>query len=938
MLHRCLFYLLLSSCLWTATKAQDTGRIEGLVKDETGEDIPGVNVWIEDIENGSATDVNGRFQIEKIPVGTYVVRISYISYETQEIRVQVQAERTSELFVELLPKAEELEEVEVATERLEDNEYAITDLRRKSLHILEGLSVEEMKKLGDNDLGSAMRRMTGVTIEDGQYVYVRGLGDRYGKTFLNGASIPGLDPDRNSVQMDMFPSYLVDNVVIYKAFSAQLPGDFTGGFVDISTKSVPSGPVLHTSTSLGYNMNANFNSNYLTYTGSSTDWLGIDNGFRARPSLLGSPLPHISKAERDEVSAQRLLDAARAFSSQEMTPYNKSVPLNHRHLLSFGNRHYLFDNPLGYMLTISYQRGFSSYGSGLSGVYKQRGSSSLSLTPLLDLEDSRSGEDVLWGALLSAGYHLGTEHKITLGLMHNQKGNKTTRLQQGFKPEDDPDLRYFTQGLWYTQKGISTAQLKGTHKLGSSSRFSVDWIASHTYSRIYQPDLRFFTYGHYNPRSDGTTVYVIQPALGQLPTRYFRDMGEHLSDFRLHLKRILTQRSRLKIGGAVSRQQRQFNEEQYRYSSLHIGTLPSQDPDSYIADENLWTSGSQEGVYLVDATISANNYEASQYVWAGYLLWEKQLLGEQLTLSTGLRYEGTQMSLKSKDLSKSEGNLDLHDFLPSFQLNYKAVEDRLVLRAAYGRTIARPSFRELAPFASFDFIGDYILVGNPSLRRSRIHNIDISSEYYPRPGEHFTLGAFYKHFQDPIERTFNISAPSPELTFRNVPKAQVLGLEIGIKKRLDKVANFFTPFSVGANFTWVYSWVQIDNDELKLIRAYNSSAEERRAMYGQSPYSINAFLQYEDKRGFEGALSYNIFGKRISVITPGGPSVFELPRHRLDASISKHFGNRWKAKIGIRNILDATFRFAQDFQSETYFAQRYRQGRTFSLSFSYTVE
>ena len=938
-MRKMFLYLILSGCLCTATKAQDIGRIVGQVKDETGEGMPGVNVWIEAVEGGSATDINGRFQIENLSTGSYVLRITYLSYETQEISLRVRAGETTEVSVDLAPEAEELEEVKVLTERLEDNEYAITDLRRKSLHLLEGLSVAQMKRLGDNDLGKAVGRITGVTIEDGQYVYVRGLGDRYSKTFVNGASIPGLDPDRNSVHMDLFPTHLVDNVIVYKTFSAQLPGDFTGGYMDISTKSVPDGAVFHISNSLGYNANANLNSNYLTYTGSSTDWLGMDNGFRARPSILQTPLPDISQAEQDEEAAQRLLRATRAFSSQEMTPYRKAMPPNYRHLLSFGNRHHLFDRPLGYMLTLSYQRGFSSYSSGLSGVYKQRGSSSLALTPLLDLEDSRSGEDVLWGAFLSAGYHVSPKHKLTLGLMHNQKGNKTARMQQGFKPENDPDLRYYTQGLWYTQKGISTAQLKGLHKLDSEDRLSLDWTAAHTFSRIYQPDLRFFTYGHYGPRKDGEILYHVQPALGQLPTRYFRDMSEHMSDFRLHLTKSLTSKAQLKAGAAATRQQRRFDEDQYRYSDSQVGILPQGDPNAYIAADNLWTSDNQEGTYLVDATIAANNYEAIQQVWAGYLLWEQPLLREQLTLSVGLRYEGTQMSLESQDLTKGEANLQLHDMLPSLQLNYKAIEERLVLRTAYGRTIARPSFRELAPFASFDFIGDYILVGNSSLKRSRIHNLDLSAEYYPRPGELFTLGVFYKYFQDPIERTFNIEAPTSELTFRNVPKAQVLGLEAGLKKRLDELSGgFLSPFSVGANFTWVHSWVQIDREELQLIRAYDPSAKSRRAMYGQSPYSTNAFLQYADKKGFEGAISYNVFGKRISIIAPGAPSVYELPRHGLDANIGKRFGRYWKARVSLRNILDADFRFAQDFQSATYFVQRYRQGRTLSLSLSYTIE
>ena len=935
-----LFFLLLLSYLCSKAEAQGRyGSMSGQIRDENNEGLPGVNIYIASIERGAATDLDGNFQIHDLVAGSYEVSIRYLSYQTQKLRLQIKASEVTPVSVSLVPEDMKLEEVEVVSERLRDDEYAITDLRRKSLHLLEGLSVAQMKRFGDNDLGSAMRRMTGITVEDGAYVYVRGLSDRYSKTFLNGANIPGLDPDRNSTQMDMFPSHLLENVVVYKAFSAQLPGDFTGGFVDISTKSIPEAPTLHLSTSLGYNPNANLNNNYLTYTGSRTDWLGMDDGLRAKPSLLGEPLPGISRAERSSGAAQRLSAATRAFASQEMLPYRQSMPLNQRHLLSFGNRYQLFKRPVGYLLTLSYQRNFSAYGeSGISSVYKQRSASSPSLSPLLSLDDFRSGENVLWGALLSAGYHLGPHHKLKLALMHNQKGNKTARQQKGFKPEDDPDLRYYTQGLWYTQKGISMAQLKGSHDLGAARHFNINWTVSRTLSRIYQPDLRFITYGHYEPRTDESLTYYIQPALGQLPTRYFRDMSEHLSDFRLDLTHLLTSRTSLKAGGALSLQDRGFEEEQYRYSNLQVGIIPDGDPNAYISEENLWAPGSQSGVYLVDGTIAANNYEASQRVWASYLLVEQALFDQRVKLSAGLRYEGTDMFLKSKDEQKTEGELGLHDFLPSLQLNYKTYEERIVLRAAYGRTIARPSFRELAPFASFDFIGDYILVGNPLLQPTRVQNMDLSAEYYPRGGELMTLGLFYKYFHDPIERTFNISAPAPELTFRNVPKAQLLGFETGLKKRLDTWGRLLSAFSLGSNFTWVHSWVEIDPEELKLIHTYDPAASSSRPMFGQAPYSVNAFLQYEDRRGFEGTVSYNIFGDRISVITPGGPNIYERSRHSLDANLSKRISKRWKTKLSLRNILDAPFRFVQDFENQSYFTQRYQQGRTFSLSFSYLVE
>ncbi len=938
-------YLICVACCMVAVAQQvvpvsATGEIVGVVQDHAGESLPGVNIWIPELEKGISTDINGHFQLKKIPVGTYSLRISYISYQTQLRKVQVQAGVATQVNIDLLSTSTELSGVEIKTERTRDNALAMLDLRRKSVHLLEGLSVAQMKRFGDNDVGQAMRRMTGVTVEEGQYVYVRGLSDRYNRTVLNGASIPGLDPNRNSTQMDIFPVHLIDNVVVYKTFSAELPGDFVGGYINIETKSIPETATIHLSSSTSYNANANLNDSYLTYTGGRVNWLATGRGVQKIPDILtqGDPIPSLSAAEQNTTDAAYLQSVTQAFGTQDMNIHRQAMPLNHRVLASLGDRYLLFGNPLGYMLTLSHQRAFDAYQSGLSHIYKQRGIQSHTLAPLLALDDAKSTEHVLWGALLGLGYKP-PGHDIRLNLMHTQKGNVTTRRQTGTKPEDDPDLHYFTQGLWYTQKSISTLQLKGTHEASQNKLLEVGWVAAYTLSRIYQPNLRFFTYGHYTPQADGGLYYLIQPSLGQVPTRYFRDLQEQLADMQLNLKHNIghaTSKALLKGGGAVNVKSRTFREAQYRYNSPQVATVPNGKPNDYIAAKNTWQSDRPTGTYITDASLMANNYDANQLIWAGYVLWE-QPLPDNLHLSTGLRYEGTQLRVISADPSKPQGQLLLHDLLPSFKLTHRQNE-RLTYRAAYGRTLARPSFRELAPFASFDFIGDYILVGNPLLERTSINNVDLSAEYYPTQGEMLSVGLFYKHFQKPIERTFNIQATNPELTFRNVPESQAMGVEIGIKKQLSKEHPLFRAFSVGTNVALIHTWVDIDPEEFALIKAYNAQASPKREMYGQAPYVLNAYLSYDGKKGWKGTLGYNTLGKRISVITPGGPSTYELPRHNMDISISKIIARTWKLRLSARNLLDAPFRFVQDFNQTTYFAQRYRTGRQLSVSLAYSAE
>ena len=917
-----------------APEATDRGILAGSVLDEEGEGIPGANIWINVLQKGIATDIMGHFRLENLPVGTHEVRFSYVSYQTELRALNIASGEVLEVKIALIPTATELLSIEIKTEEIRDNTQAMIDLKRKSVHMLEGLSATQIQRIGDNHLGNAMKRMTGVTIVEDQYVYVRGLGDRYNRTALNGASIPGLDPTRNSTQMDLFPSHFINNVVIYKTFSADLPGDFAGGYIDIETKNIPTGPTMHLSSSTSYNVNANFNENFLTYTGGATDWLGIDDGTRRTPISSTQTVPNIGIAERSTEAAQSLQAATRGFGTQEMVPYQDAMPLNHRLSASFGNRHKTHGQVIGYMASLLHQRTFERYEDGLSAVYKQRGQHSQTLSPLLSLEDTKNDANVLLSGLFGIGYQA-PRHQVLLNLIHTQKGVKTIRQQIGTKPEDDPDLQYFTQGMWYSQKGISTAQLKGTHKIGDTQKWSMNWLGSHTFSRIYQPDLRFFTYGHDTSADEVTPYYSILPSIGQLPTRYFRDMREQLSDAQFHLKRSTSVKGTLQAGSTLNVKLRTFSEKQYRYENDLIASIPN-DPSHYVMEEKLWNAADRTGTYILDASITANNYKVMQSVWSTYFLFA-QPLWHSLDFSAGLRYEGTQLFLISQDRSKGTGQLLLHDFLPSVKLTYRTYGDKMVLRSAYGRTLARPSFRELAPFSSFDFIGDYILVGNPELERTLIDNLDVSADYYPRRGDIFAVGLFYKRFVSPIERTFNIEAANPELTFRNVPEAQAMGMEISVQKSLRALGNIFTPFSIGSNLSLVHSWVDIDPKELLLIRSYNIDASAHRPLYGQAPYVLNAYINYK-KAGWEGNVAYNIFGKRLFITAPDGPGIYERPRHNIDLNFSKQVARMWKFRLGVRNLLNIPHRFVQVFQQTDYSTQTHRTGRQISLSLSYTVE
>ena len=340
MKNKIVFMIGLAILSCQALRAQ-VGYVEGYVYDETRETLPGAHLRISELSKGAATNLDGYFRINDVPVGTYTIEVSFVSFHSQKLQISIQEDAGTTLEITMRTAAQEMEEVIVEAEIMRDNDLALLDMQRKSLQILEGLSVRQMRRLGANDVASAMRYMTGVTVEQGKYIYVRGLGDRYNKAFLNGADIPGLDPNRNTTQMDIFPSYLLNNVVVYKTFSANLPGDFAGGYVDIETKSVPDAATMYFSSGLGFNSNAHLNANYLTYTGGKFDWLAIDDGTRQKPAVLGEGIPNINTAERNPEAAKRLTNSAQSFSLQQFSPHTQSRFLNYRNVLSVGNRYQL---------------------------------------------------------------------------------------------------------------------------------------------------------------------------------------------------------------------------------------------------------------------------------------------------------------------------------------------------------------------------------------------------------------------------------------------------------------------------------------------------------------------------------------------------------------------------------------------------------------------
>jgi TonB dependent receptor/CarboxypepD_reg-like domain/TonB-dependent Receptor Plug Domain len=925
------------------------GSISGKLTDgETGEELIGASVVIKNTTNGQTTDLDGKFTIANLVPGNYDLQCSYISYETKTIAsVAVKVNEVTIINVVLSTASLGLTEVVIEAKALRSNETSMLTMQKKSIAVMDGISNEQFTKLADSDAGGALRRVTGVSVEGGKYVYVRGLGDRYSKTTLNNAEIPGLDPNKNSVQLDLFPANLIDNIAVFKTYSADLPADFTGGYINISTKDFPEYLTWNFSTSLGYNTNATFNNNFLDYKGSNTDWLGFDNGFRDKPSDLPQPFPTLGRALTNTESGIALDKATKSFNNI-MEAGTNSPFLNQKVSFSVGNQKKFLKKPFGFIFGISYQSDNEFYDDGKTERYTLASLSAEKLNNLIDFKDTQSKQNILLGGLLNLSYKLSDNNKLSFNLMRNQGGTDVARSQIGYNTKEfgeDKDHYFTTQTLAYSERALTNFQVKGEHYLEKILKTKIDWHSAYTISEQNEPDTRFFSTDYIVQEND--TVFNVSQFLK--PSRYFRNLNETNWDnkinFSIPFQLFKNLESKLKFGASILLKERIFEESRFDYPRPGIPIAFDGNITNYLGEQNLGIISNNEitgnptfGIVLQDATELRNSYNADQSVVAFYASTDLRF-SNKIKLNIGARVEQAVINTASKDKTLIAGKLDNTDILPGINFIYE-LNEKNNLRLSYSNTIARPTFRELAPFASFDFVGDNVLVGNPNLKRTQVSNYDFRWELYPRNGELLSVGVFYKQFINPIEKVIEPQAQNTQFSFKNVDEAILLGAEFELRKKLDFV-KALENFNFGLNLSLIKSEVDISPEEYAIIVAADPSREAKRTLFAQSPYLVNALLGYKnDSTGTNINVSFNVFGERLAIVGIGlTPNVYEKPRPVLNATFSQAIGKQRKMKVNFNatNILNPYFNQSYTYKGNEYAFQKNKTGVTYSLGISFSL-
>ncbi len=941
--------------------AHGQGSLRGkIVSKNTGEELIAASVIINGTQLGAATDLDGSYIIDNIPAGMQTVVISYIGFETQTVTgVKIEDGKVTPLDVAIsevsaTSNSGTLNEFVVEARKITSSEVSLLTLQKNSLAVQDGVSSQELSRVGTSNAAEGMKLITGASVEGGKYMVMRGLGDRYSLTQLNGVVLPSTDPYRNSSSLDLIPSSMLDNIVTAKTFTADQPGNFTGGNLNVTTKSFPDKFQFNVNLSGSYNTLSSFSNTFQQINPSKYGWLGFDDGTYALPDPLKNPDNIKAMTQGLAFTAQRNADKANILNTTSKSLSNVFVPiqgsssLNHGLSMNIGNRHQLFGHRFGYILGVNYARSYQQYTDGVQASYEISDANATELNAQYVYKDNSSIDNPQMGGLFNMAYQLSSNHELSFNVLYNHDAEFMARSQEGFFPYalSNADENVFqTRALGYKQRQLLSTQLRGKHSFEKLHRLRMEWVGSRIVSEQNEPDLRFFA-NIYRPE---TNEYSIKQSEFDYPYHFFRYLTdkkyEGKLDFSLPLGTTASG-NELKFGGYYSDKSRNFDEYRFRLSDQNSGGVSFYetrgDFSKYFSYDNIGvidqkSEKSITGLYYVSESKPSNFYTGFERIGAGYAQLTYRLF-PNLKSVIGARVENTDQYVKSEREADPPGIVKATDILPSLNLIY-SLSEKSNLRAGASQTLARPNLRELAPFQSFDFIGGAFFVGNDTLKRSLIQNYDLRWELYMKPGEMIAASAYYKNFNDPIVRAFNPNSAYPEITFINVEKATVYGLELEFRKNLGSIDSALKNFRFSSNLSYIYSVVDVNSIELENSRKLNPEAKATRPFQGQSPYVANANLNYVALDGkMQGTVSFNIIGIRLSEVGYANrPDVYEKPRPLLNFNFSYQFSDHFKFGVNAVNLLDPAYEKIQNFKGQEYTVEKFRLGRTFGGSIGYFI-
>jgi hypothetical protein len=924
----------------TIAVVAQTATVKGIINDtRLNETVVGANVRIEGTTLGTVSDIDGSFELKNVPPGSQILIVSFITYSAEKIEIEVPQSGSISVDINMIEDISELAVVTVSAVRETASDISLLRDIKESIQVVSGISAESIKKTLDSDASQVVKRIPGVTVVQDRFIVIRGLNERYNTTQLHNINTPSMEPDVRSFSLDVVPSNIVDKILIYKSPSPELPGDFSGGMVKIFTKGIPDGTSTTLDISTGFRQGTSLR-NFRAEERRSNHWLGGNDGRNNLPSGFPERLTTLPSNEIDQ--------AGRSLPNNwEEQSYGSGldyrVALTHYFRKDIGKK----GMQLGNTTSIQYSNSktiFSVENNAFEAF--DFGANSQKLRYAFD--DVEFGQEIMNGIIFNWAWKIDDNNVIELKNLYQRLTTHDfidrfgDQIAQGFRQNN---FAFFNE-----YRGIYSGQLVGTHKLFQESG-KIDWVGGYGLSYNDLPDYRRYRKNVVDSETGESVLFVPRGQTPDFLGKFYSNMRENIYsaavnyEQKFNLNKDTNFKPILKTGIYFENRERNFEARNLGYSrgTNFDESLTQVGIGELFEEKNI---NSVSGIRLGENFSTSNFYFATNELRAYYLSMNLPL--GKFNLSGGVRIEDNVQTLQSPDRFQIGTDtppiepviIDEVDILPSVTLAYN-INNKMVLKGVYGKTLNRPEFREIAPFGFFDFIYDATVTGYTFLRNASIQNYDLRWEWYPSLTETVSFALFYKDFSDPIETLYaNFGSEQVNFLFRNSERAFARGVEIDIRKSMANVirTKFFSRVSTMVNMSIIDSEVTLGEDLEVLLRAKD------RPLQGQSNFIINTGLFYDDDiKNLQINLNYNVIGKRILLVGAGAiPDTYEMPRNVLDLSVRKGITQKLFLKAGIRDIFNQEFLLLQDGNEDGVFDRkndqifrRFKPGRQYSLGISY---
>ncbi len=916
-MKRILLFIIFFNSVFAA-QAQKA-KLAGKVTNEKNQNLVGVTLTLKSDRNQvSKTDIEGRFNFTIDLNKGYTLELSYVGYKTKTVDIPTVTVANEAVYVDVLMEeaGKKLVDVVVSANRATNKgatDNALIAYQKNTNTVASVISAESIKRSPDRNTAEILKRTPGASIQEGKFIIVRGLADRYNQAMLNGVLLTSTEPDRKTFSFDLFPSQIIDNIIINKAFVPELPGEWAGGLIQVNTKDIPTKNFFN--IQLGTSANTQVTSkDFFKDKGGKTDWLGLDDGSRSLPAGYTTK----SNFDTSSLAAKTALGKTMANNwAPIMTTAKPNLSLQ----MNGGFAGTLWGKKIGGIIGVNYANVYRFQDNeNNQNVLSNNGFSSF-----IALNDNKYINDINVGAIAGLSIFLNPLNKISYKAILNVRTSNAYNARTGVDISRQDSLR--GNEFIFSQNTFFSNQINGDHSLSNKIKFN--WYGSFNILDGYTPDQRRIMYTkNINEPSNPYILNISNTLSQQTGSRVFQTLSDYIYTGGGDLTYKLNQQT-VKAGYMIQVKDRLYDAQLFAITmpqdNLSLRLLPA---DKVFDPANFGNGADNK--FAFDAIQNRNfRYMANTILNAGYVQFDNKLT-DALRVVWGLRVENFDQLVGSvKKWDPRHTYSKVTDFLPGVNTTLKLTQ-KANLRFTASQTVIRPELRELSALNIYDFELNASVSGNPALKRTKITNADIRYELYPSSGEIFTFGIFYKNFENPIESIYQEgTGGSSFFSFQNASKATAFGVEIEGRKKVSK------RFTLQANGSYINSKI---ND---------ASIQIDRPLQGQSPYLINTGLLYDVvEKGLNATLLFNQVGKRIYLVGDiqsgaGSPDVYENPRALVDFQISKRFAeNKAEIKLTIADLLNQRQIFYQNNNTNTNYdanADGTRFARKFGTTFGITL-